>query len=313
MAWVTWRQHRFQAVVGVLLLLGVVVAGLATSISIRAAFDRHAIAACLPPSTRAGCDIILRHFHSSFVSSIDAARGLIVLPALAGVFVGAPLLARELEHGTYRLAWTQGVSRSHWLLTKVGLLIAAAVAGGAVLAALTMWWRQPFDTIGGRMSPAGFEIEGIVVPAYAAFALAVGALAGVLLRRTVPAMTATLIAYGATRAVVGRYVRPSFLAPLRQVASGSSTHARDWVLRSPLVDAGGTPVTAGREDLAILHAQHAHLDPAEYLSSLGWQRVVSFQPAGRFWTFQLLEAGIFVALAVLAVAATVAAVRRTPA
>ena len=74
-------------------------------------------------------------------------------------------------------------------------------------------------------------------------------------------------------------------------------HARDWVLSNSLVDAVGRHISAAREDLAILHAQQARIDPQEYLLSLGWRRALSFQPADRFWTFQAIEAGIFVALA----------------
>jgi hypothetical protein len=69
-----------------------------------------------------GCDIIVRHFQNEFDGWLKAVRGLAVLPALAGLFVGAPLLARELEQGTHRFAWTQGVTRRRWLLSKTALL-----------------------------------------------------------------------------------------------------------------------------------------------------------------------------------------------
>ena len=85
------------------------------------------------------------------------------------------------------------------------------------------------------------------------------------------------------------------------------------MLSDTLVDAGGRQISTGREDLAVLHAQHAGIDPHTYLVTLGWKRVISYQPAGRFWTFQLIEAGIFVALAAAVVAATLWFVRRKPA
>ena len=68
------------------------------------------LSSCLPPSSRSGCDIIIRHFESQYAGMVRVARYLVVLPALVGLFVGAPLLARELEHGTHRLAWTQSVT-----------------------------------------------------------------------------------------------------------------------------------------------------------------------------------------------------------
>ncbi len=96
--------------------------------------------------------------------------------------------------------------------------------------------------------------------------------------------------------------------------AGRSRGARDWVLERTARRRGrprGSP--RAREDSAILHAQQARIDPQEYLSSLGWRRVVSFQPADRFWTFQAIETGIFVALAAAVVALTIWALRRIPA
>jgi hypothetical protein len=315
MAWVTWRQHRPQLLGGLALLVALAAAALGTDLPIRAAYHRDALSGCLPPSARSGCDIIVKHFQGEFDSWAAAVRGLAVLPALAGLFVGAPLLARELEHETHRFAWTQSITRGRWLLSKTALLAAATLVAGALASVIVMWWRSPFDTLEGRMAPSGFDIEGLVVPAYALFALALGILAGLLLRRTVAAMTVTLVAFAATRLLILEFLRPHFLAPLHRtvVASDSGRAVGDWVLSDTLVDAGSRQISTGREDLAVLHAQQAGIDPHTYLVTLGWKRVISYQPAGRFWTFQLIEAGIFVALAAVVIAATVWFVRRNPA
>jgi hypothetical protein len=313
MAWVTWRQHRAQVVAMAGLLVALAVAVVATRLPIQAAYHRDTLSECLPSSGRAGCDIIVRHFLGEFDSWVTALRGLAVLPALAGIFVGAPLLARELEHGTHRFAWTQGVTRGRWLLAKTVLLAAATLVAGAIASALVMWWRSPFDTLEGRISPAGFDVEGLVVPAYALFALAVGVLAGLLFRRTVPAMTVTLVVFVATRLAVLN-LRPHFQEPLHRTAAATDTvrQGGDWLLSDTLVDAAGRQITAAREDLAVLHAQHAGIDPHAYLVTVGWKRAISYQPAGRFWEFQLIEAGIFVGLAVAIVLAAIWFVRRTP-
>ncbi len=314
MAWVTWRQHRSQLVVGIGLLVALAVAAFSTRVPIQAAYHRNVLSDCLPPTSRSGCDIIVRHFQSEFESWVAALRGLAVLPALAGLFVGAPLLARELEHGTHRFAWTQGVTRRRWLLSKTALLAGATIMAGGAASAIVMWWRGPFDTLEGRMAPSGFDVEGLVVPAYALFALAIGVLAGLVYRRTVAAMTATLVAFGSTRFLVLKYLRPHFLAPLHSIVSATDSAGRggDWVLSDVLVDAGGRSITTGREDLAVLHAQQAGIDPHTYLVTLGWKRLISYQPAGRFWTFQAIEASLFVALAFAVVLTTVWLVRRTP-
>jgi ABC-type transport system involved in multi-copper enzyme maturation permease subunit len=61
---------------------------------------------------------------SDFLSTYDHTATLIpsllqALPALIGAFVGAPVLARELETGTFRYAWTQGFGRWRWTLAKL--------------------------------------------------------------------------------------------------------------------------------------------------------------------------------------------------
>ena len=314
MAWVMWRQHRVQVVGAFGLLAALALAAVGTHLPIQGAYHRDALSQCLPPASRSGCDLIVRHFEGEFDSWAAVLRGAVALPAFAGLFLGAPLLARELEHGTYRFAWTQGVTRRRWLLSNTALLAGATLVAGGVASLVVTWWRGPFDTLEGRMSPSAFDVEGVVVPAYALFALALGVLAGLAFRRTLAAMMATLVAFAATRVLVVEFARPHFLAPLHRVvlASSDAQASGDWVLSNTLVDGGGRTITAAREDLAIVHAQQAGIDPHTYLVTLGWKRVISYQPAGRFWTFQLLEAGIFAGLAVLLVVAAVWLVRRTP-
>jgi len=315
MAWVTWRQHRLQLLAVATMVLFVAVGAAVASLPIRAAYHRQALSACLPPAARPGCDLIVSHFSSEFGARAHGARYLMALPALVGVLIGAPLLAREFEQGTFRLAWTQGISRRRWLLSKTLWLGLALVLAAAALAAIAMWWRQPFDRIEGRISPSGFDVEGPVVPAYALFALTMGTLAGLVLRRTLAALVLSGAVFVATRVGVELLLRPHYLSPLHRTASGlvAATRVRDWILNDTLVDAVGRRITSAREDVAVVHAQRAGIDAHQYLASLGWRRVITFQPADRFWTFQGIETGIFVLLAALSVLASVALLRRRPA
>jgi hypothetical protein len=314
MAWLTWRQHRLQLfAMGTLVALSGL-AALLSSLPIRAAYHQHALSSCLPPAARSGCDLIVSHFKTQFGTSGAILRYLIVVPALAGLFVGAPLLAREFEHGTHRLVWTQSVTRQRWLLVKALLLSLATALAALALAAIAMWWLEPFDSLEGRIAPAHFDIEGVVVPAYAVFALALGVLAGLVLRRTIPAMSLALGAFVAIRLGVEKLLRPHYMAPLHQIAApGGPPSPSDWVLRNSFVDSVGRHIATAREDVAIVHAQRARIDPQSYLLDLGWRRVVTFQPDSRFWTFQAIEAGIFVALAAIALGVSLWLVRRTPA
>jgi hypothetical protein len=135
-----------------------------------------------------------------------------VAPALLGIFWGAPLLAREYETGTHRLAWTQSVSRSRWLLTRLALGALTTIAAASVLSLTVTWWYRAFDHVEANQY-AVFDRRSIAPVGFALFAFAVGALAGSVLRRTVPAMAATLAVFVFVRVGVAMWVRPHLFAP----------------------------------------------------------------------------------------------------
>ena len=91
-----------------------------------------------------------------------------MVPALIGAFVGAPVLAREMETGTFRYAWTQGFGRWRWTLAKlVGLAVAVTAAAGAI-SVLFSWYYQPYfgaDNQARGLSPAVFACSRPVRPA----------------------------------------------------------------------------------------------------------------------------------------------------
>ena len=186
MAWVTWRQHRAQLVGAVGLLALLAAAAVGTHLPIADAYHRDALSGCLPPSARSGCDIIVRHFQGEFDGWAAAVRGL-----AAAARAGGPVRRRAAARAGARerhpsLCVDAGDHAPAVVLSKTALLAAGTVLTAAAASALVMWWRSPFDTLEGRMGPRGFDIEGIVVPAYALFALALGVLAGLLLRRRSP-------------------------------------------------------------------------------------------------------------------------------
>ena len=74
MAWVTWRQHRHQLLIGLALIVALALAALVTGLPMRTAYEREALSSCLPPAARSGCDIIVRHFQSEFGGRVDVAR-----------------------------------------------------------------------------------------------------------------------------------------------------------------------------------------------------------------------------------------------
>jgi len=132
---------------------------------------------------------------------------------------------------------------------------------------------------------------------------------------SIAAMSLAVAVFVAVRVGVEKLARPHYLAPRHRTVDSlaPSAGARDWVLENRLVDAVGRQISTAREDLAIVHAQHARVDPQDYLLSLGWRRAITYQPNDRFWTFQVIEMSVFVALGVLAIAATLALAQRATA
>ena len=172
---------------------------------------------------------------------------MLVVPAIVGVFWGAPLVARELEAGTHRLAWNQTVTRTRWLAVKVGLTGLVALAGVAVLTLVLTWWAGPIDTAISsgqrehqglfgvpRMAPPTFGTRGIVPIGYTAFAFALGVTAGTVIRRTVPAMAVTLAVFVAVQIVMPTWVRPH-LSPTQLTTTITADNLRGMSV------AGGGP------------------------------------------------------------------------
>jgi hypothetical protein len=209
----SWRQFRPQALIGAvgLILVGVVLA--LTGPHLVHVYDTQ-LAACRASN---GQSLDCNYPVTGELAGLQVALNAVVLlvPALLGMFWGAPLIARELETGTFRLAWTQSVNRLRWLLVKAGLvgLAAMVVAGG--LSLMSSWWFSPLDKVNkNRFSPAAFGLHGFVPAGYALFAFALGAAVGLLVRRTLPAMAITLVGFTAVRVVVAELIRPHFMSPV---------------------------------------------------------------------------------------------------
>ena len=142
---------------------------------------------------------------------------MVVVPALIGLFFGAPLVARELETGTFRLAWTQSVTRRRWLAVKFAVVGIASMVIGGLVTWMADWWASPLDAVNqNRFGLGNFGLQGVAPIGYAAFAFALGATAGVLLRRTVAAMAVTGVGFAAARLAVTYWVRPNLASPVHE-------------------------------------------------------------------------------------------------
>lgn len=324
MGWVIWRQHRFA-----LLGVGALVGGLMLVLWALGLQLHHAYAAaagCRPAGSPLCADLVNRF--NGMDSFLASGFPLQSLPALVGAFVGAPVLARELETGTYRYAWTQGFGRWRWTLAKLVALAAAAVAAAAFLSMVLAWYYQPYLAAGNQRkflndaSPLAsglFDLRGIAFAAWTLAAFSIGALLGMLIRRVVPAMVATLVAYLGLSVGTTLYLRQHYITAL--VASTPRVPGSDLVLSEWW--ARGSRIAFGRAPVGLLEricppppagAGKGNFDKSGFiahcLTAHGYKQWISYQPATRFWSFQLIEAGWLVALSASCIAVTVWLVRR---
>ncbi len=232
-------QARAQTAVAVAALAAAAILAAITGPRLLHLYDT-VVATC---GSRNDCASATTAFLSSYrLVQVALPPVLLVLPALIGAFWGAPLVARELETGTFRLAWTQSVTRQRWLAVKLALGGLASMAVAGLLSLILTWWFSPIDRVQmNQLTPSIFGVRGITPVGYAAFAFALGVTAGVFIRRTIPAMAATIVAFTGVRLAFALWVRPYLITPL-QVTSGLVMPAAS----GPAPTAGGGAVKARR-------------------------------------------------------------------
>jgi ABC-type transport system involved in multi-copper enzyme maturation permease subunit len=338
MIWLTWRQFRMPTIVMTALVGAFSLVLLASGPHLVTLARNSGFAAC--------------HSHcaqdaGNFLNGLDAgtpyhlifllgALLIILLPGVIGLFWGAPLIARELETGTYRLAWNQSVTRERWLAAKLGIVGLAGMALAGLLSLFLGWWGSPIEratalnATGGfqdRFFPIDFGTRGIAPIGYAAFAFALGVLVGLLIRRTVPAMGITLAVVLAVQIVFPLAIRPHLISPVRSVTtvtagdiqglsiSGSpngsnqqiqnvfvgqpNVPASAWVISSRVTTASGSSSLGAMPQVC---APSANSGPNACFSALAnkhLKAVVTYQPGNRYWTFQSIESGIYLTAAIL--------------
>jgi hypothetical protein len=272
MTWLVWRQHRTQAIAGAAALAALAVLLLITGLQMASQYH-SALAACT--AARSCANLASTLFLGSHAVGFLVIMTLGV-PALLGVFWGAPLVAQELETGTSQFAWTQTITRRHWLTVKASWILLAAGAWAGAVSALVTWWSGPDNALQlDAFKPGRFDIMGIVPVGYALFATALGIAAGAVARRTVPALAATLAVFIAARFMITELARPHYMTAITTTSA------------SPQVPPGSWQLTQG-----------------------GSRGLITYQPASRYWAFQGIETGIFVILAAALIAITAIVVLR---
>jgi hypothetical protein len=315
MIWLTWRQFRVQAIAGAAALAAIVAVLLATAPSLRDIERSSGFTAC--PT----CAPAVRQLLSDTTDNLPGTlynAGLILvflLPALLGLFWGAPLIARELEAGTQRLVWNQSVSRRRWFAVKLGGTVLAAAAFQALASVAIGWWSSALDRAHqNRMLPNVFAERGVVPIAYAVLAVVLGVTLGLVVRRTVPAMALTLLLVIAGQIAAPFVVWPHLTTPVTSVTALTSaddikslqihndtkvtaqgdTPSGAWVLHNDAITTSGAVFTGPPAPVCMGPAVESC--PAWLVSQHLRFRVV-YVPADRFWRLQWRETGVLLAVA----------------
>jgi hypothetical protein len=343
MLWLTWRQFRAQAVIAATAVAIVAIGLITTGFGVRSRFRAAGLPAC---QVHHDC----QHVASLYVTGLREIQpyalffnsGVLFLdavPALIGLFWAAPLIAREFETGTFRLAWNQSVSRSRWVATKVGFIALVAMATAGLFSLLITWWAGPVDkalVLAGQNAPIGeyridpliFGARGIAPVGYAALAVALGVTFGVLIRRTLPAMGLTLASFAAIQLVWANYVREHLISPKVASPKLNPSNLNAFLISGPdrkvtVLGSWRPPGGLVLSNQTVTPAGHVFADPANsaclggsqsqcdaWLASKHLHQLVTFQPASRFWTFQWFETGIFLLAALALTAFCASRIRR---
>lgn len=293
MIWVTWRQHRTEAFVAIALLILLVVIIFLSGMALRATYLQDGM-----------------HGVENFVNSFPF-MAINILPLLLGVFVGAPLVSQELERGTYRLVWTQGITRERWLKSKLLLVAGITLVLFLIVAGIMNWWNQPVNETLGPW--ATFDVNGIVIIPHALFALALGIALGTVLSKTVGAMALFIPIFPMVR-LFFFWLRQYYLPPISLRWNFTGENLIDqlgkiWIVGQKFLDRLGTPIptdlvfyTCGPQSIV---AYAFSPDLFSCFRENGFSSIVSYQPVERFWLFQGIEGLVYLALAASLVGLTV--------
>jgi hypothetical protein len=321
----SWLQFRAQAVTAGAALAAFAILLAVTGPHLASLYAASTITGCHGGNCSFAANTFLSRLQATSPYPIVYLLGsalILAAPAITGIFWGAPLIARELETGTYQLAWTQTITRTRWLAVKLALAGLAAMAVIEALSLIYAWWADPIVKAtdlggstslfsGGRFSSVTFATHGIVPLGYAAFAFALGTAVGALIRRTVPAMAVTLAIFIAAQIAMPIGVRPHLIPPDRTIATiesvdlnfGSLTatvvpdRPGAWILSSGAISAAARPVTNLPAACQGAFSGLKPSSPGPCMESRGIREAITYEPASRYWPLQWIETAIFMALA----------------
>jgi ABC-type transport system involved in multi-copper enzyme maturation permease subunit len=235
--------------------------------------------------------------HGSLVETAIA-----LLPLFVGLFLGTPLVASELERKTNRLAWSQGITRTKWLVSTWLTLAIPTVVVMSLFALIVQWWATHIVTSissgGGLIQPAQMLISGVAPIAFALLLLTLGMFIGITVRRFFSPYATSVVGFLVVLGVM-QFVLPS-LAPKIVVPTSpfgvtnlsTALRSQYWYIKSVdrLIPGFHLGKHAGSVSAILKYCKGY---PACFRAH-GLQIVTLYQPAKHYWVLQWREAGIYV-------------------
>ena len=187
----TFRLARFEVVAFGAVILALMTASVVAAISIDSVRPpANCFESTIDGMPFPGCEQALNAWFSAQQGVVGLAAGLLIFISLAaGLFLGVPIVARELERGTTRLAWSLTPSRMRWYLARmVPILVVlaivtylAGIAAERFIAAVT-----PLEDLSNSFTAFGFR--GLLIASRAVFIFAVAVAVGAIVGRVLPAV-----------------------------------------------------------------------------------------------------------------------------
>lgn len=257
MIWLTWRLNRsalitFTIIFASLSILFVLVGGKMREIADRGIICGTGIDACVG----------LAPYTTLWLT--EPATGILfhALPILLGAFLGAPLIAKEIEQRTFQFSWTQGVNRKSWLLFQTATLAVYVTAVSALFGITYAWWHSQSVPLGSPWERFDFDVATFT--SYGLFAFSLGILASAAFQRTLTTIAVSSVVFIFIRIIIEMTARPHYMTPITNPVGDSSSHSGLYV--------------ESRQ--------------------IGEQYLVAQQSNERYHIFQFIECAIFVTLAI---------------
>jgi hypothetical protein len=326
---VTWYKHRVSVLgIPAVFLLAALLLWI-DGVQQRHWVSVHHLAGCLVANSSYGgsvCDAsssprtaIFAEFFNPFRTNVTVLVAL-ALPALVGLFAGVPWVAREFESGAFRFTWTQSISGRRWLLGTFVSITVPAVAAATVFGFAARWWYQLAQWRSGTSYSAwswqSFELNPLSALSWTLLIMSLALLLGVTIRRVVPAIIALVATLGVCVLVAESWLRAQLFSigtVTKQVTWGSSAGwppstttytARTW-FQTPSGQRLSQSTVFGQ--LANYRGNVVAWVTQHYTYWIG------YQPDSHLVWFELARNGILIAVAALAMLASVWWLRIRPA